>query len=173
MPVVNLYSGGQIDFDNMSNSHFTIVDIARGLSNCARYAGQTDDHYSVAQHSVLLAEKLPPKYRLQGLLHDAPEFVLGDPCRDVKQMLPDYKVLETRLHSAICRKFRINPDFPGIIKQYDTIICADETDYFFPQRQICPPTAKRLGVKIEPMQPREAFQMFMDAFTCYRRSLVA
>src|SRR5262249_3879894 len=76
-----------------------IEDIAHGLSMVCRFGGQCREFYSVAQHSVLMANEMcrreaPPEMALWGLLHDAPEAYLGDMVRPLKRSMPNYKVLE-------------------------------------------------------------------------------
>ena len=93
-----------------------IEDIAHGLAFQARWNGQTngDFPYSVAEHSLLVEElfarvdpKAPPKWRLAALLHDAPEYVIGDMISPVKAAVgPGYSALDDRLAAAIHLRFR-------------------------------------------------------------------
>lgn len=78
------YSGKRIDFDNPTAENIRIYDIAVALSRLPRYCGHTKFHYSVAQHSVLVAEKVysltgNKKKALAGLLHEISEaYGIGD-----------------------------------------------------------------------------------------------
>lgn len=82
-----------------------IEDIAHGLANTARYGGQALKFYSVAQHSILTSYLAPYPYALAALLHDASEAYICDIPRPVKELLPDYKLLEDEVMSVIREKF--------------------------------------------------------------------
>ncbi len=104
-----------------------IEDIAHGLAFVARWNGQTigDWPYSVAEHSLLVEElyvrlnpKAPAKWRLAALLHDAPEYVIGDMISPVKAAVgPDYGALDERLQSAIHIRFGLPAQVPIAIKK--------------------------------------------------------
>ncbi len=103
-----------------------ISDIAHGLAFVARWNGQTrgDFAYSVAEHSLLVEElfcrmqpKAPVKWQLAALLHDAPEYVIGDMISPVKSAVgPGYSALDQRLTSAIHIKFGLPAQLPKTIK---------------------------------------------------------
>src|SRR5574342_1090607 len=63
-----------------------ILDICHALSNQTRFTGHTREFYSVAQHSCLVSDLLPEKFKLDGLLHDASEAYLMDLARPVKEL---------------------------------------------------------------------------------------
>jgi 5'-deoxynucleotidase YfbR-like HD superfamily hydrolase len=104
-----------------------IEDIAHGLSFVARWNGQTygEYPYSVAEHSVFvehlfsrLNPRIDPKWRLAALLHDAPEYVIGDMISPVKSAVgPGYAELDERLTAAIHLKFGLPSKIPTIIKK--------------------------------------------------------
>jgi hypothetical protein len=85
-----------------------IEDIAIGLSRENRFAGQTVDAYTVAQHSYLVSSLVPQEYALSALLHDASEAYLKDIPSPLKVMLRDYAIIEANLMAVIVSKFRIN-----------------------------------------------------------------
>jgi uncharacterized protein len=82
-------------------------DIATALSNLCRWGGHLDRHYSVAQHSVLVALSLPHSLRPQGLLHDAAEAYCVDVPAPIKVYLINYEVIEARLAAAIGDRFGV------------------------------------------------------------------
>jgi len=84
-PRIMLRSGGWFDFLDPWNSPFTVEDIAHGLAHVCRYAGQCDGFYSVAEHSMLVAD-IADEHPLQALLHDAAEAFMGDITRPLKQL---------------------------------------------------------------------------------------
>lgn len=96
-PSVDTVSRRRIYLDANSSNDYCIEDIATGLSNICRFAGQIPVHYSVAQHCVYAAWQLRhhgPAGALGALLHDATEAYLGDVPRPVKSLCPEYKAIE-------------------------------------------------------------------------------
>lgn len=73
MSYIATSTGKHIDFVNITPDQICIEDIARGLSNECRFAGQLESFYSVAQHSVYVSQIVLPEYALEALLHDAAE----------------------------------------------------------------------------------------------------
>ena len=90
-----------------------IRDIAHHLAQICRFNGGTRVPYSVAQHSLMVADLLPPPLAFYGLLHDATEAYVGDMVRPLKRGLPEYQRVEAEIWAAIVQKFRIetNPSF--------------------------------------------------------------
>jgi 5'-deoxynucleotidase YfbR-like HD superfamily hydrolase len=113
-----MLSGRRLDIIDPHAIDIEIEDIALGLSRVARWNGQTlgDHAFSVAQHSLLvesicghLAPSLSAKDRLTALLHDAPEYVIGDMISPFKTVLGDgYKAFETHLEQAIFLSFGLS-----------------------------------------------------------------
>jgi 5'-deoxynucleotidase YfbR-like HD superfamily hydrolase len=132
-----MLSGRRLDLLDPSPLDVEIEDIAHGLARVARWNGQTigAHAFSVAQHSLVVEEicrKLAPdwdkKRRLRALLHDAPEYVIGDMISPFKAALGlDYKAFEAKLESAIHLRFGLpahaSAAVKGVIKRAD-IICA-------------------------------------------------
>jgi 5'-deoxynucleotidase YfbR-like HD superfamily hydrolase len=114
-----MLSGRRLDLLDPSPLDVEIGDIAHGLARVARWNGQTrgDHAFSVGQHSLLVEDifcamhpDAPPAHRLAALLHDAPEYVIGDMISPFKAVLGgDYKVVEKRLLSAIHIRFGLPP----------------------------------------------------------------
>lgn len=99
-----------------------IEDIAHGTAYQPRFAGHLNRHYSVAQHSLLAAEKASPKNKLAALLHDGTEAFMLDLPTPIKAMLPDYKIAENRLMGVIAEKYGFEFPFDPEIKQIDTYL---------------------------------------------------
>ncbi|WP_284378295.1 HD domain-containing protein [Amylibacter marinus] len=122
-----MLSGRRLDLLNPSPLDIEIEDIAHGLSFVARWNGQTlgEYPYSVAEHSVFVTElftrlnpRIDPKWRLAALLHDAPEYVIGDMISPVKAAVgPDYEVLDDRLTAAVHQKFGLPAVIPTPVKR--------------------------------------------------------
>ena len=114
-----MLSGRRLDLLDPSPLDIEIADIAHGLARVARWNGQTNGAhiFSVAQHTLLveavMREQTPRVdvgYRLAALLHDAPEYVIGDMISPFKAVLGgDYKAVEKRLLSAIHIRFGLPP----------------------------------------------------------------
>jgi 5'-deoxynucleotidase YfbR-like HD superfamily hydrolase len=122
-----MLSGRRLDLLDPSPLDIEIEDIAQGLARVARWNGQTtgEHPFSVAQHSLvveeiaaLLSPGLDPRWRLAALLHDAPEYVIGDMISPFKAALGlDYRTFEARLEHAIHLRFGLPPKLPQSVKQ--------------------------------------------------------
>jgi len=122
-----MLSGRRLDLLDPSPLDIEIEDIAHGLARVARWNGQTkgDHAYSVAEHSLLVEQlvshfqpDIDRKWRLAALLHDGPEYVIGDMISPFKNALGlDYKSFETRLEEAIHIRFELPPALPVQIKK--------------------------------------------------------
>jgi len=104
-PTILLSSGAYFDLLDPHGSTFTIEDIAHGLANTCRFAGQCREFYSVAEHSWHASFLVPVEYRLRALMHDAAEAFIGDVTRPLKSLLPDYKMIERNVEDAIQARF--------------------------------------------------------------------
>jgi len=122
-----MLSGRRLDLLNPSPMDIEIEDIAHGLSFVARWNGQTSGKfpYSVAEHSVFVEKlfyminpKIDTKWRLAALLHDAPEYVIGDMISPVKSSVgKGYGEMDERLTAAIHQKFGLPSKIPDVIKK--------------------------------------------------------
>ncbi|MEM6578017.1 MAG: HD family hydrolase [Pseudomonadota bacterium] len=122
-----MLSGRRLDLLDPTPVDIEIEDIAHGLSFVARWNGQTlgDYAYSVAEHSLLVetlfcrvAPKAPPRWCLAALLHDAPEYVIGDMISPVKSAVgAGYDELDKRLANAIHIRFGLPAEVPIAIKK--------------------------------------------------------
>jgi 5'-deoxynucleotidase YfbR-like HD superfamily hydrolase len=123
-----MLSGRRLDLLDPSPLDVEIADITHGLARVARWNGQTSGAhiFSVAQHTLLVEAvmrehmpRLDARVRLAALLHDAPEYVIGDMISPFKAVLGgDYKAVEKRLLSAIHIRFGLPPELaPEIERQ--------------------------------------------------------
>ncbi|GIT86282.1 MULTISPECIES: YfbR-like 5'-deoxynucleotidase [Roseobacter] len=122
-----MLSGRRLDLLDPTPVDVEIEDIARGLAFVARWNGQTNGvhAYSVAEHSLLvetlftrITGKAPPKWQLAALLHDAPEYVIGDMISPVKAAVgPGYEALDVRLMAAIHLRFGLPAVIPVAVKR--------------------------------------------------------
>ena len=130
-----MLSGRRLDLLDPAPADIDIDDIAHGLARVARWNGQTvgDHAFSVAQHTLVVEEiavgmhpDTLPRWRLAALLHDAPEYVIGDLISPFKSALGlDYKAFELKLLEAIHRRFGLPPQLPervsNMIKAADRV----------------------------------------------------
>ncbi|MEQ9520019.1 MAG: HD family hydrolase [Parvibaculum sp.] len=179
-----MLSGRRLDLLDPSPLDVEIEDIAHGLARVARWNGQTigDEAFSVAEHSVLVEEicgKLrpgwPARWRLAALLHDAPEYVIGDMISPFKSALGyDYKSFEHRLEGAIHLRFGLPVDLPKNVS--DLIKRADHASAFLEATQLAgfsdQEAAQIFGrpkglvpIKLKPLSPVAAQAKFLKRFS--------
>jgi len=120
---------GLLDVMNPAPEAIHLDDIAHGLAAKSRFGGHTRrdlPFYSVAWHSLFCETiaaqmDLPPVVRLQALLHDAPEYVLGDAVTPVKSLLSDFGPIESRLWAAVAGKVGVPVEFAPEVKEIDAL----------------------------------------------------
>jgi 5'-deoxynucleotidase YfbR-like HD superfamily hydrolase len=122
-----MLSGRRLDLLDPSPLDIEIADIAHGLARVARWNGQTRGAhiFSVAQHTLLVeavmrehTPRVDIGVRLAALLHDAPEYVIGDMISPFKAVIGgSYKTVEKRLLSAIHVRFGLQPALPADIER--------------------------------------------------------
>jgi hypothetical protein len=179
-----MLSGRRLDLINPAPVDIEIEDIAHGLARVARWNGQTHGGhpFSVAQHSIIVEEimtqtgrEVSGKWRLAALLHDAPEYVIGDMISPFKAALGlDYKDFEERLQQAIHIRFglpaKIVPDLKSRIKAADLIAAwleatelagfgKDEADKFFG-----PLPSLRKKPDLTPLDTHACKELFLKRF---------
>jgi 5'-deoxynucleotidase YfbR-like HD superfamily hydrolase len=178
-----MLSGRRLNLLDPSPLDIEIADIAHGLARVARWNGQTKGPhaFSVAQHCMLverLAVQFKPSLareaRLAALLHDAPEYVIGDLISPFKRAVGiNYKDLENRLQEAIHIRFGIPPKVTDTLHRL--IKKADTAAAYFEATQLAgfdAAEAKRFfglpaGVankRLNPWDPVEAQQRFLKRF---------
>ena len=178
-----MLSGRRLDLLDPSPLDVEIDDIAHGLARVARWNGQTkgDHAFTVAEHCVLVDDICarfrpgwPAKWRLAALLHDAPEYVIGDMISPFKAALGiDYKAFEHRLAAAIHVRFGLPPELPQSVE--DLIKRADHASAFFEATQIAgfsdEEAAQFFGrprgltpMRIEPLPTKKAQARFLARF---------
>ncbi|MEM9146798.1 MAG: HD family hydrolase [Pseudomonadota bacterium] len=180
-----MLSGRRLDLLDPSPLDIEIDDIAHGLARVARWNGQTTGAhaYTVAEHSVLVEElvgRLKPKAnpvdRLAALLHDAPEYVIGDMISPFKAAIGlDYRAFEARLAAAVHVRFGLPPHLPEplerLIKRADRIsawyeatqlagFTVSEAERFF----LRPRFAGAAEIRLKPSATEIVKQIFLDRF---------
>ena len=179
-----MLSGRRLDLLDPSPLDVEISDIAQGLARVARWNGQTrgDHAFSVAQHSLMVEaivgriSAASPQTLQLALLHDAPEYVIGDMISPFKSVVGGgYKTVEARLEAAIHIRFGLPPVLPknikALIKRADRIAAYfeatelagfDEKEaraFFGPPRGI-----SRDMIDISPRPASEVETIFLERF---------
>jgi len=153
-----------VDFLDPQPDQIHILDIAAGLANESRFAGQTRSFYSVAQHSVTGSYCISKEHRLEFLLHDATEAYMKDLPRPLKELLPDYKVIEKRLDAVIRYKYGLPEVCTEAVKEMDVIMLATERRDLMPRDSVdwqCIRGVLPLDRRIDPANPYRAASLFI------------
>jgi len=184
-----MLSGRRLDLLDPSPADIAIEDIAHGLARVARWNGQTigAHAFTVAEHALIvedIAFALNPswenRWRLAALLHDAPEYVIGDLISPFKAAIGlDYKTFENRLLAAIHVRFGLPHPLPDAIrreiKRADRIAAyheatrlagfsVEEAAEFFGPVETLPQPLSRALARLAPHAPREVDRRFRARF---------
>ncbi len=184
-----MLSGRRLDLLDPSPFDIEIGDIAHGLARLARWNGQTKGlhAFTVAQHCILVEDivsALKPtirvRFRLAALLHDAPEYVVGDLISPFKAIInAGYKSFEDRIQQAVHIRFRLPPVLPPRIAQ--AIKNADKIAAYYEATQLAgfsvtdakacfgdpgalPVAFPKSVVQLEPMESSTAQAAFLKRF---------
>ncbi|WP_438502436.1 HD domain-containing protein [Albidovulum aquaemixtae] len=189
-----MLSGRRLDLLDPTPMDIEIEDIAHGLAFVARWNGQTvgDWPYSVAEHSLLVEQLfsranpgIAARWQLAALLHDAPEYVIGDMISPVKAAVgPGYGALDDRLAAAIHLRFGLPAQLPAAIKK--GIKRADRISAWLEAIQIAgfsraeadrffgaPDEALVRGARIRPRAPVEARAEFLATHSRLMQAAIA
>jgi uncharacterized protein len=184
-----MLSGRRLDLLDPKPADIAIEDIAHGLARVARWNGQTvgAHAFSVAQHALLVDEiagarqpDWPARWRLATLLHDAPEYVIGDLISPFKTAVGlNYKAFELRLLAAIHERFGLPAELPAPIqaeiKACDRLAAyyeatrlagfgADEAAAFFGKPGRVSPELAEAVEDLHPLPADEAQRAFLARF---------
>jgi 5'-deoxynucleotidase YfbR-like HD superfamily hydrolase len=116
---IRTFTGQYVDVFFPDINTITIEDIAHGLARQCRFSGHTINYYTVAQHSIWVALRLPKHLQLEGLLHDASEAFCVDIPSPIKKHFTQYHTIEDNVMKVIAQKFNIQYPFHSEIKIVD------------------------------------------------------
>jgi hypothetical protein len=105
-PYIETFTGTKFTFLDPQIDQISIKDIAFSLSNQCRFNGHVP-FFSVAEHSVAVASRLPPRLQMAGLLHDAAEAYLSDIPSPIKAHMPEYVAMENKVQDVVNERFNI------------------------------------------------------------------
>lgn len=162
--LVTTASGLELDLLNPSPADIRIEDIAHQLAQQPRFAGATKIFWSVAQHSMFVAQSCPENDRLWGLLHDAAEAYLSDIVSPVKKYMHDYIVTEGVVMRAICSRFGLSWPAPTIIKRIDSEICELEKSALLKSKTL----DRRTRKGFYELHWKEVAEKFLEMFEEYK-----
>jgi hypothetical protein len=189
-----MLSGRRLDLLDPSPEDIEITDIAHGLARVARWNGQTvgEHAFSVAEHALIVeaivSDLMPQRSNaeaLAALLHDAPEYVIGDLISPFKTAIGlDYKAFELRILAAIHLRFGLpailQPHLAAAIKAADTVAAYYEATrlagftedearlYFGEPGELSSPLKQRLD-RLTASSTDEAERQFLQRFTSLHR----
>lgn len=164
---ISTCSGKQFRLQAPDSSQIDIEDIARGLAYQCCYNGQTSHFYSLAQHSLLVANLVPPQHRLAALLHEAAAAYFGDMTGALRQLLPEFSLIEKQTMAAVGEKFAVSGFDASAIKRAHLIAQATEQRDLRPDSvELSGSLAKSVPIprRIEFMSPEEAKYQFSEMF---------
>ena len=122
-PYVSTFLGNRFFLTNPHIDDVAIEDIAHGLAYQCRFNGQTRAFYSVAQHSLMVMSLVPEELRFSALLHDAAEAYLGDMVKPLKNLFPEFSLIEAHVMEIIGHRFGLDlTHLDPAIKQADAAL---------------------------------------------------
>ena len=142
-----------------------IKDIAHSLSLTCRYNGMCNEFFSVAQHSVLVAENCSEENKLWGLLHDSAEAYISDVPTPVKRCIIGYETIEANILKAVATRFGLIYPYPREVKEIDGRVLFDEAHAIMPdESRLWVKEHEMLGIEVTPWEPAEAERRFLEMF---------
>ena len=189
-PWIEVIGGNKWYYGSEENDlKLTVSLLAKALSHINRFGGHTSEPYSVAQHSVWVAdhlwrEHLDPKLAMAGLLHDAPEMLIGDITTPFKwylngEAMDRIEAEETRAYKAILKAFELSLDLTA--DQETAVKKADRIAVITEKREFLCPTVKwgpeHLGGQVADRDTilarrhKEAAKDFVIAFNFFKSEM--
>ena len=142
MTFIQTITGRKIDFTDPDPEQIHIFDIATGLARAPRFAGHTDVTWTVAAHSVFVADHCPQGMQFEALLHDATEAYMGDVPTPLKHLCHSYTIYEGMLGGAIRKRYGLGPWRSTYIEDIDRWALEEE------RRAFCKNSTWRVPLKI-------------------------
>ena len=149
---IRTVTGKSIDVFDPDFDSICIEDIAHGLSNNCRFAGQVKEFYSVAEHSIWMAERAKPEDKLEALMHDGSEAYMLDLPKPIKNSMLEYQEVEYHLMKAISIKFGFSYPINENVKELDKMALDFERENKMKQNSF------------KSMTPTQAKERFLELY---------
>ena len=149
-----------------------IEDIAIALSRQCRFGGHVRrdvEHYSVAQHSVIVSRVCRPEHAFIGLMHDAAEAYVQDVVRPLKRVLGSvYTRAEQAWALAIGQRFGLGDALvvlpEDVLDADDAALATERRDLIDHRGRDWQLRARPLQERIHPLRGHLAYRLFMNRF---------
>lgn len=157
-PGMRLINGSIYLFDEPHKAIYSIEDVALVLGRKQRFNDHSPKVYSIAEHCYHAAN-LYAANRKGALMHDAPEFIVGDLITPIKQRVEGYKAIEHAVEDDMARRFGYTPVDPSTFKVIDNVLYQVEHCMLFNL-----PKVYDIEVPVQNWPPEEAARKFLELF---------
>lgn len=172
---IHTFSGIAFDLLNPQPEMIRIEDIVHSLALINRFNGAAKFPYSMAQHSLYVADLLPEHLKLEGLLHDAAEAYVGDMVSPLKKIMKEYKEVEAGIAKIVADVFGLSNPEPAEVKRVDLAVLSAEREQvllpsYGPWYKNFPLPA---DIRITPMsweEVKEIFTLKINTYSCFKKS---
>lgn len=151
---IRTVSGRYVNIFDPKPEMIHIEDIAHSLSMQCRFGGHLPKYYSVAQHSILVANLVPEEHFVSAIMHDASEAYLLDIPTPIKRKLTNYKEIEDNLMKVIAKKYQFEWPLCKEVKEADEIMLVCEWNGLM--------LGKPSNVPIIPLTQEHAKELFIN-----------
>lgn len=162
---ITTFTGRKFHIFNTKPEDIHIRDIAHGLAMTCRWGGQCSRFFSVAEHSVGVAENCPEDVALLGLLHDAAEAYIGDIPSPFKDDISNYRDIERAILKVIFDKYGVSGLNYNPVKAVDERMMHTEAAILLPDSDWIAPSKIYHNHKIMGLAPAQAEELFLLAFS--------
>ena len=162
---ISTFTGKKFHYLNPQPDEIDIRDIAHALSLTCRFGGHCREFYSVADHSIRVADEVGRDYKLSALLHDAHEAYLHDVPRPIKQDILGYKEIADLIQKAINSKFNLH--FSYAVSYADDVLLATEARDLGLNTEDWVELPTPLQTIIYPWESKVAESIFLAHFEIY------
>jgi len=163
---ITTYTGKKFHYLDPQPDEIDITDIAHALSLTCRFSGHCKEFYSVAEHSIRVADAVPMELRLQALLHDAAEAYITDIPRPIKVAF-GLEAAEQPILRCILLKYGLE-GINSVIKVVDDILCATEARDLMSNTDDWLGLPKPLNLTIHPITSQDAERIYLYRFYKYQ-----
>jgi len=168
---ISTYTGKKVHYLNPLKEEICIEDIAHALALTCRFGGHCNVFYSVAEHSIRVANEVDRDHKLAALLHDAHEAYLHDVPRPIKEDIVRYKEIADVIQTAINKKFGLS--FGYDVSHADDVLLATEARDLLSNTHDWDKLPSPLPIFIIPIEaPSIVEKMFLDMFEIYSKDLL-